>query len=170
MVILFSRDSCDFLFISQFILLTLSSNCLLLAFICVCHDSFWSRWSPRYLTEFVSWKWINVRLQNVRKLSQATAVKFGCPRLRSTHTAHQNCSVECAWGRKERLMDSACRLFVGFCAAALSFSGVAWSSDAAIITRRDGATKLYIILTRLRMRRGSRLGREGEKERMRCGD
>jgi hypothetical protein len=50
MVILFSRDSCDFLFISQFILLTLSSNCLLLAFICVCHDSFWSRWSPRYLT------------------------------------------------------------------------------------------------------------------------
>jgi hypothetical protein len=40
MVILFSRDSCDFLFISQFIFLILSSNCLLLAFICVCHVSF----------------------------------------------------------------------------------------------------------------------------------
>jgi hypothetical protein len=40
MVILFSRDSCDFLFISQFIFLTLSSNCLLLGFICVCHVSF----------------------------------------------------------------------------------------------------------------------------------
>jgi hypothetical protein len=43
MVILVSRDICDFLFISQFILLTLSSNCLLLAFICVCHVSFLSR-------------------------------------------------------------------------------------------------------------------------------
>jgi hypothetical protein len=37
MVILFSRDSCDFLFISQFIFLTLSSNCLLLAFTCDRH-------------------------------------------------------------------------------------------------------------------------------------
>jgi hypothetical protein len=32
MVVLFSRDSCDFVFISQFIFLTLSSTCLLLAF------------------------------------------------------------------------------------------------------------------------------------------
>jgi hypothetical protein len=43
MVILFSRDSCDFLFISQYIFLTLSSNCLLLAFICDRHVSFLSR-------------------------------------------------------------------------------------------------------------------------------
>jgi hypothetical protein len=50
MAILFSRDSCDFVFMSQFIFLILSSNCLLLAFICVCHVSFLSRWSPKYLT------------------------------------------------------------------------------------------------------------------------
>jgi hypothetical protein len=50
MVILFSRDSCDFLFISQFIFLIVSSNYLLLAFICVCHVSFLSRWSRKYLT------------------------------------------------------------------------------------------------------------------------
>jgi hypothetical protein len=50
MVILFSWDSCDFLFMSQFIFLILGSNCLLLDFICVCHVSFLSRWSPKYLT------------------------------------------------------------------------------------------------------------------------
>jgi hypothetical protein len=50
MIILFSRDSCDLLFLSQFIFLTLSSNYLLLAFICVCNVSVLSRWSPRYLT------------------------------------------------------------------------------------------------------------------------
>jgi hypothetical protein len=37
MVILFSRDSCDFLFISEFIFLILSSNCILLAFMYFCH-------------------------------------------------------------------------------------------------------------------------------------
>jgi hypothetical protein len=55
MVILFSRDSCDFLFISQFILLTLSSNCLLLAFICVCHDSL----SVLLCTVLISASWFN---------------------------------------------------------------------------------------------------------------
>jgi hypothetical protein len=50
MVILFSRDSSDFLFISQYIFLTFSSNCLFSAFICDRHVSYLSRWSPRYLT------------------------------------------------------------------------------------------------------------------------
>jgi hypothetical protein len=50
MVVLFSRDSCDFLFISQFIFLILSSICLLLAFIYDRHVSFLSSWSPKYLT------------------------------------------------------------------------------------------------------------------------
>jgi hypothetical protein len=43
MVILFSRDICYFLFISQYIFLTLSSNCILLAFVCDRHVSFLSR-------------------------------------------------------------------------------------------------------------------------------
>jgi hypothetical protein len=42
-IALFSRDSCDFLFISQFIFLTLSSNCHLLAFICGRQVSFFSK-------------------------------------------------------------------------------------------------------------------------------
>jgi hypothetical protein len=49
-VILFSRDTCEFVSISQLIFLILSSRYLLLAFICVDHDSFLSRWSPKYLT------------------------------------------------------------------------------------------------------------------------
>jgi hypothetical protein len=48
MVILFSRDSCEFLAISQLIFLILNSKCLLLAFICVSHVSFLSRCSPKY--------------------------------------------------------------------------------------------------------------------------
>jgi hypothetical protein len=69
MVILFPRDSCDFLFISQFIFLTLSSNCLLLAFICICHVIFLSRWSPRYLTSC---------LNGMRKLLILTCSKLTC--------------------------------------------------------------------------------------------
>jgi hypothetical protein len=40
MVILFSRDSCDLLSISQFMFLILSSNWRLLVFMCVRHVSF----------------------------------------------------------------------------------------------------------------------------------
>jgi hypothetical protein len=48
MVILFSRDSCEFLSISQLIFLIVSSNCLLLTFICVNDVSFLSRCSPKF--------------------------------------------------------------------------------------------------------------------------
>jgi hypothetical protein len=52
-VILFSRDSCEFVSISQLIFLILGSRCLLLASICVDHVRFLSRWSPKYLTSCV---------------------------------------------------------------------------------------------------------------------
>jgi hypothetical protein len=57
MVILFSTDSYDLLFISQFMFQILNSNCLLLAFICVSHVNFLKRilWkgieSPEIKTE-----------------------------------------------------------------------------------------------------------------------
>jgi hypothetical protein len=49
MVILFSRDSCKFLSISQLIFLILSSKWFLLVCICVSHVNFLSRCSPKYL-------------------------------------------------------------------------------------------------------------------------
>jgi hypothetical protein len=47
---LFSRDSCEFLSISQFLFLILIPNCLLSAFICVNVLVFLSRRSPKYST------------------------------------------------------------------------------------------------------------------------
>jgi len=51
-VSLLSRDSCERVFISQLMFLSLSSSWHRLAFMCVLHVSFSSRWSPRYFTSF----------------------------------------------------------------------------------------------------------------------
>jgi len=53
-VSLLSRDSCERAFISQLMLLSLSSSWHRLAFMCVFHVSFSSRWSPRYFTSFLT--------------------------------------------------------------------------------------------------------------------
>jgi len=51
---LLSRDSCELVFISQLMLLSLSSSWQRLAFVCVFHISFSSRCSPRYFTSFLT--------------------------------------------------------------------------------------------------------------------
>jgi len=53
-VSMLSRDSCERVFISQFMLLSLSSSWHHLAFMCVLHVSFSSRCSPRYFTSFLT--------------------------------------------------------------------------------------------------------------------
>jgi hypothetical protein len=45
---------------------------------------------------------------------------FGHTWLTKAHTAHLNYTVECACGRKERLMKSACLPYIGLCFAAHS--------------------------------------------------
>ena len=53
-VSLLSRDSCERVFFSQFMFLSLNFSWHPLAFMCVFHVSFSSRWSPRYFTSFLT--------------------------------------------------------------------------------------------------------------------
>ena len=53
-VSLLSRDSFERAFISQPMFLSLSSSWHHLAFMCIFHISFLSRWSPRYFTNFLT--------------------------------------------------------------------------------------------------------------------
>ena len=48
------RDSCERAFISQLVSLSLNFSWHNLAFMCVFHISFSSRWSPRYFTSFLT--------------------------------------------------------------------------------------------------------------------